>query len=271
MNWLIVLPLLAVLVGLRFLRPNALVWSLAWIAVLWAFFRFGFDPPVPQSLVRMYLGIALIAVFAYSTSSRERREATYGPIVRLAVEPRFLPLLVAIMVAIPAAAAFNVYRSMSAPLEAPAFGRTVHPAPPDSITVHGNTVDLIHNDNPFLRLEKDEPAEFARRVANGRTTYYSYCHYCHGDNMAGNGMFAHGLNPIPTDFTDSGVLPNFQSTYFFWRISKGGPGLPDEGGPWNSAMPAWENFLTEEQIWEVVTFLYDYNDFEPRALHEALH
>ena len=31
-----------------------------------------------------------------------------------------------------------------------------------------------------------------------------------------------------------------RDTFLFWRISKGGPGLPEEGGPWDTAMPAWE-------------------------------
>lgn len=88
--------------------------------------------------------------------------------------------------------------------------------------------------------------------------------------MAGDGMFAHALNPIPSNFTDPGVLPMFQETFIFWRVSKGGPGLPAEGGPWDTAMPAWENFLTTEEIWDVVMFLYDYTKFQPRAqeVHE---
>ena len=30
-------------------------------------------------------------------------------------------------------------------------------------------------------------------------------------------------------------------------------------------MPAWEKFLTEEEIWDVVLFLYDYTGQRPRA------
>ena len=74
-------------------------------------------------------------------------------------------------------------------------------------------------------------------------------------------MFAHGLNPIPTNFTDQGTIPKLQETFLFWRIAKGGPGLPDEGGPWDSAMPAWEKFLTEEEIWDVILFLYDHTGY----------
>ena len=86
--------------------------------------------------------------------------------------------------------------------------------------------------------------------------------------MAGDGLFAYGLNPIPTNFTEKGVLDNFQETFFFWRISQGGPGLPDEGAPGDSAMPKWETFLSEEDMWDVVLFLYDFNEYRPRAREE---
>jgi mono/diheme cytochrome c family protein len=52
----------------------------------------------------------------------------------------------------------------------------------------------------------------------------------------------------------------------FWRIAKGGVGLPNEGAPWNSAMPAWEDYLTEEEIWSVIIFLYEQTGWHPRAL-----
>ncbi|MCH7490370.1 MAG: cytochrome c, partial [Gemmatimonadetes bacterium] len=51
----------------------------------------------------------------------------------------------------------------------------------------------------------------------------------------------------------------------FWRIAKGGPGLPPEGTPWNSAMPIWEDFLTEDEIWAVIIFLYEQSGLEPRT------
>jgi hypothetical protein len=34
-------------------------------------------------------------------------------------------------------------------------------------------------------------------------------------------------------------------------------------------MPAWENFLTEDEIWEAILFLYDFNGQRPRAREEA--
>ena len=85
----------------------------------------------------------------------------------------------------------------------------------------------------------------------------------------GNGMFVHGLDPIPTNFTDKGTIPMLRETFLFWRISKGGPGLPEEGGPWDTAMPAWEKFLKEDEIWEAILFLYDHTGYKPRAKEEA--
>ena len=118
-----------------------------------------------------------------------------------------------------------------------------------------------------LALQSSDPEKFKVHVAKGRETYYKNCHFCHGDAMAGDGMYAHGLNPIPTNFTDAGNIPQLQESFLFWRIAKGGPGLPEEGGPWLSAMPAWEQFLTEEEIWNVILFLYDFTGSRPRALH----
>jgi mono/diheme cytochrome c family protein len=34
-------------------------------------------------------------------------------------------------------------------------------------------------------------------------------------------------------------------------------------------MPAWEKFLKEEEIWDVVLFLYDHTGQRPRGKEEA--
>ncbi|NIQ03933.1 MAG: c-type cytochrome, partial [Nitrospinaceae bacterium] len=43
--------------------------------------------------------------------------------------------------------------------------------------------------------------------------------------------------------------------YAFWRVMKGGPGLPQKFEPWNSAMPAWEEQLDEDQVWKVLLYI----------------
>ena len=141
-------------------------------------------------------------------------------------DKRYTALLVATVVAIPALAAANVYVQMNVPLEPPFFPRTVHPASPPEITVHDKKIDLDAGENPFLQLETSNPDEYRRHVENGRQIYYRNCVFCHGDTMAGNGMFVHGLDPIPTNFTDQGAIAMLRDTFLFWRISKGGPGFP---------------------------------------------
>jgi mono/diheme cytochrome c family protein len=265
MNLLVVLAVVVVFVLLRFLRPNLLLWAGAWFVGIYVLLRWGFTAPIPSSVISIYMGIATIAILAYVSSSQERRDDISGPLVRFMTERRYTPLLVAAVIAIPALAAANVYVRMTAPLEPPFFARTVHPASPTEITVHDKKVNLDAGENPFLHLETSDPAGYRKHIDNGRRVYYQNCVFCHGDNLSGNGMFVHGLDPIPTNFADKGTIANLRDSFLFWRISKGGPGLPEEGGPWDTAMPAWEKFLKEEEMWDAILFLYDFTGQKPRA------
>jgi mono/diheme cytochrome c family protein len=93
--------------------------------------------------------------------------------------------------------------------------------------------------------------------------------FCHGDNLDGKGHFAFGFNPPPANFQDPGTIAMLQEAYLFWRIAKGGPGLPKESTPWNSVMPAWEDRLTEEQTWQVTMYLYAATGQQPRRWESA--
>ena len=263
----VVLAVAAVFALLRFRRANLLTWAGAWWVGIYVFVRFGFTAPIPSSVISIYMGIISIALLAYVSSSQQRRDDVSRPLVRLMTEKRYTALLVATVVAIPALAAANVYVQMSAPLQPPLFSRTIHPASPSDITVHEKKIDLNAGEDPFWALEKSNPEEFRKHVENGRQVYYRNCVFCHGDNLAGTGMFVHGLDPVPTNLPET--IPLLRDTFLFWRISKGGPGLPEEGGPWDTAMPAWEKFLKEDEIWDAILFLYDHTGTRPRAREEA--
>lgn len=270
MNILVVLAIVLVFVILHVRRVNLLVWALAWWVGCYVLLRLGFTAPIPASVISMYMGIISIAILAYVSSSQERREEVSGPLVRLMTDRRYAVLLGTIVVAIPTLAAANVYMRMNVPLEPPLYPRSVHPASPPSITVHETKIDLNAGDNPFRGLETADPEEFRRHVENGRRVYYQNCVFCHGDNLAGDGMFVKGLDPIPTSFRDAATIAGLRETFLIWRIAKGGPGMPEEGAPWDSAMPAWEKFLTEEEMWDTILFLYDFTNQRPRA-REELH
>jgi len=269
MKILVVLAVLAVFGVLRFRRTPLLLWAFAWWVGIYVLLRFGFTAPIPSSVISIYMGIVTLAILAYMSSSQERRDAISVPLVRFMTDKRYTMLLVATVIALPALAAANVYVQMSVPLQPPLFSRTVHPASPSEITVHDRKIDLDNGENPFRHLETSSPEEFRKHVENGRRVYYQNCVFCHGDNLSGNGMFVHGLDPIPTNFSDKGTIPMLRETFLFWRISKGGPGLPEEGGPWDTAMPAWEKFLKEDEIWDAILFLYDSTGSRPRAKEEG--
>jgi mono/diheme cytochrome c family protein len=102
-------------------------------------------------------------------------------------------------------------------------------------------------------------------VRTGERVYHQNCMVCHGDALDGKGPFAHGFNPLPLSFRDAGTIAQLTESFVFWRIAKGGPGLPREGAPWNSAMPAWEDLLTEEEIWAVIIYMYAQSGHSPRT------
>jgi len=267
----IVLAVVAAFGLLAWRRAGVLAWALAWWVGFFILIRFGFTVPIPMSVVMMYMGIATIALFTYVTSSADRRAAIAGPIVRLITDDKQRLPLIGVTLLIPALAAAGVWVRMSQAVEAPFFSRTIHPASPASIDFKDKKIDIDRGENPYRALETGNPEEFKKHVAAGREVYYRNCHFCHGDDLAGDGMFVHGLNPIPTNFTDAGTIPMLRETFLFWRIAKGGPGLPDEGGPWDSPMPMWERFLSEEEIWDAILFLYDRTGTKPRAKEGGEH
>jgi len=271
MKLMIVIPLLAAIVALRLTRANLFTWIVGVWAAFYVAVKWGFTVPIPSSVIGIYMGVASIALFTYVTSDRGRLKAFLSPLVRLMTEKKYTALLVLIVLLVPTLVAGSVYRSMSAAVEGPFFSRTVHPAPPGEITVHDKKFDMTQLQNPYRGLETSSPEDFKIHLQNGRRVYYQNCFFCHGDNMAANGMYVHALNPIPTNFTDNGTIAMLQESFLFWRISKGGPGLPEEGGPWDTAMPAWEKFLTEEEMWDVILFLYDFTGYRPRARDEMEH
>src|SRR5262245_37399006 len=93
--------------------------------------------------------------------------------------------------------------------------------------------------------------------------------YCHGGNLDGRGHFAFALNPQAADFAGPSTIAQLPEGFVFWRIANGGPGLPKESTPWNSAMPAWEDRLTEEEIWQVIFYLYETTGYPPRVMTEG--
>lgn len=270
MNIVVLLAIIAAMVALRFLKPNSLAWAAAtWVAV-YVGLRYAVIPPVPASVLSMFMFIVTMALVVYLTITDDQLKEVSTALVAFLTDKKYTVPLVIVLIALPSLVAFRIYLNMTQLPDVPVVGRTIHPPPPATITFKGRTVDLETEDNPYRELETSDPAAFSAHVNNGRRVYGQNCIYCHGDNMEGDGLFAHGFDPIPANFQDATTIAMLQESYLFWRISKGASGLPVESAPWSSSMPVWEIFLSEEEIWDVILFLYEFTDQRPRAkeVHE---
>jgi thiosulfate dehydrogenase len=78
----------------------------------------------------------------------------------------------------------------------------------------------------------------------GARLYREHCSLCHGDLAHPKSFLADSLNPPPPQFTnDMADMPENQNFYIL-----------EHGIRW-TAMPSWKGILTDQQIWQLVTFL----------------
>ena len=83
----------------------------------------------------------------------------------------------------------------------------------------------------------------AKMTSLGKSLYTQQCATCHGESGLGDGSSARFLQKHPRNLTTL----EFQSQTdgeIFWKIDKG-----------NSPMPAFNDMLTEKQMWIVVNYL----------------
>ncbi|MBT5551376.1 MAG: c-type cytochrome [Nitrospina sp.] len=146
---------------------------------------------------------------------------------------------------------FHLLLFYSIALSAPAWGLTPLPSEdvPKTFTLKGKEISLKELTNP---LKKDPKA-----INQGGTLYTKHCFFCHGDLLDGNGVFGKSFSPAPANFTRLDSILSRPQAYTFWRIMKGGQGLPNKYEPWNSAMPAWEETLSEKDVWKIITYIYE--------------
>ncbi len=247
----------------RFLG-NALIQAML-ILLASALVLLAIQPPIPASLFWFYLAIIAVGLAVFVTATRERMESFWWPVRTLLVEDRLRLPRGIVLAAVPLALALTAGVALMPANTAPVSLRVIHPAPPATIQFGGKVINLREAQNPLRAKQNSDAEGFVHDVDNGKRVYYRNCFFCHGDHLAGNGHFAKALDPRPANFQDIGTIAQLQESYLFWRIAKGGPGLPGESWPGRSAMPRWEGILTEEEIWAVILFLYDKTGHPPRT------
>ena len=104
-------------------------------------------------------------------------------------------------------------------------------------------------------------------LATGKELYAQNCAACHGENGAGNGVFADDLTKAgdasaqtmagsqemtmqkPADFTNPKRMLGASPAVLQGKILRGGMG---------TGMPMWGSIFTEEQIWDLIAYLYSF-------------
>jgi mono/diheme cytochrome c family protein len=256
----------------RFLRHP--FWQLVVVVfVAWLLFEFGIayvppllglrTAPAPNSVVLQYVVTVLVGMLLYVSADEMRWRTFKQPMHAVMVDPDKKLVRMALLVLLPLLVGFIAFDRVRPTVAAPPSLRSIHPAPPGQITFRGQSMTLAGLNNP-LRAD----GSIAEDYEVGKRVYYQNCLACHGDALDGRGHYAHGFSPTPLSFRDNGTIAQLTESFVFWRIAKGGPGLPREGTPWNSAMPAWEDFLTADEIWAVIIFLYEQAGWQPRTWEE---
>ena len=104
-------------------------------------------------------------------------------------------------------------------------------------------------------------------LENGKQLYAQNCAACHGENGAGDGVFADDLNEAgeesmqsmsgamdmvmqtPVDFTNPTRTLGASPALLQGKILRGGMG---------TGMPMWGVIFTEEQIWDLIAYIYSF-------------
>ncbi|KAB2851032.1 MAG: cytochrome c [Hyphomicrobiaceae bacterium] len=244
----------------------ALPISLAVLAAIYVGLRYVMAPPVPASVLVIYMALTAAAIAVFVSASEARLNGFLAPLAAVfeGRAPRAIEVLV--LAAIPALIAAGAY-SLSAPSRnAPFEARVVHPEPPTTIRSHGKTITIAGLQNPL----RTTGPELERRIAQGKTIYFKNCFFCHGDALAGDGHFANAFRPLPANFRDVGTISMLQESFVYWRVATGALGLPKGATPWNSAMPVWQDILSEEEIWKAILYIYSGSGSTPRTWDEEV-
>ncbi|MCP9440798.1 MAG: cytochrome c [Nitrospira sp.] len=206
---------------------------------------------LPFSLILLYLLLTLSGIIIFETVSAESKDAFWGPMQKFLTGDNIgglKPFRYGILIFFPLLVGWQTYNATAPSGQPPTESRVIHPAPP------GEYTGLV---NPVPRTPEN--------IMQGKGFYAAFCSPCHGANFDGKGPAARGYNPPPANFADPTTIAMLQESYLFWRIKKGGVGLPIEGMPWKSAMPRWELELPDEWIWKIIMGEYDGAHQSPRT------
>ncbi|MEE9594406.1 MAG: cytochrome c [Candidatus Hydrothermarchaeales archaeon] len=99
-------------------------------------------------------------------------------------------------------------------------------------------------------------AYFGGDASLGESIYASQCALCHGEDGDGKGPAAKGLEPAVADFSNEAWMQRERDVHFFYSIMKGVE---------QSDMPAFEDRLSEEDVWDVIAYIREFTGEEGKS------
>lgn len=196
--------------------------------------------PTPSTLLLWYMILAVLGALVYVSTS-DLKWVNFLSFILPAEDDKTKALLQKLLlIAFPVLVGWFVYSGTAPGTASPVELRIQHP------TLLQKYEKL---ENPYADADKETKRKC---VEEGKILYQQNCRPCHGSKADGNGPFANSFRLRPINFTDPGTIATVVESFAFWRIKEGGPGLPDGSTPWDSAMPSWEDTLTDDQIWKII-------------------
>jgi mono/diheme cytochrome c family protein/plastocyanin len=90
-------------------------------------------------------------------------------------------------------------------------------------------------------------------LAEGQRLFAQNCAACHGEAGRGNGVFAADVNALtgksPANFSDPISMLGAAPALLQGKILRGGMG---------TGMPSWGPILTDQQTWDIISYLYKF-------------
>lgn len=105
----------------------------------------------------------------------------------------------------------------------------------------------------IARALKNPLPQNSKTIAKGKAVYQGKgsCVLCHGVDGQGNGLGAPSLDPSPRNFRRPGFWRHRTDGEVFWTIKHGSFG---------TGMVAYGDFLTDEEIWAVISYVHTFAD-----------
>jgi mono/diheme cytochrome c family protein len=105
----------------------------------------------------------------------------------------------------------------------------------------------------IARALKNPLPQTSQTIAMGKKVYQGKgsCVLCHGVDGRGTGMGAPSLDPSPRNFHRPGFWRHRTDGELFWTI---------KNGSFGTGMVAYGGFLTDKEIWAVITYEHTFAD-----------